>query len=84
MTGSYYAITRQHAEWVYVCSGPDPAQVYHDALEILQGLAIPEDELVTLSPATEKQLDNLRVVPEPVARQQYQVKFTAGLSEVED
>jgi len=76
MAGDYYAITRQQAQWVYVCSGQDPAQVYHDAIDILHGnAALPEDQPVALPPVIEQSVDNLRVVPAEVARQTYQVHF---------
>jgi len=82
MVGVYYAITRQQAQWVYVCSGPDPAQVYQSALDILHGhTAAPEDQPVALPPAVEQSVDNLRVVPAEVARQTYQVQFLAAGTE---
>jgi len=78
MAGVYYAITRQQAQWIYVCSGPDPAQVYHDALDILHGqTSSPDDQPIALSSLTEQSVDNLRVVPAETARRQYQVKFLA-------
>lgn len=85
MAGTYYAITRRQTEWVYVCSGPDPAQVYHDALDILNGRPDTHDtDPVPLSPVTELSLDNLRVVPETVARQTYQVSFVvAGVDDMQ-
>ena len=82
MATYYYAITRRQSQWVYVCSGPDPAQVYHDAIEILRGRADAYgDEPIALSPAIERSFDNLRVVPETVARQQYQIQFGVTVAE---
>ena len=82
MADVYYAITREQAEWVYVCSGPDPAQVYHDALDILNGnMEGPEEQPIAISPVAEQSVDNLRVVPEEVARQQYRVHFIAAGTE---
>ena len=82
MAASYYAITRRQSEWVYLCAGTDPTQVYHDAIEILRGRAdVYGDEPIALSPAIEYSLDNLRVVPDSVARQTYQVKFGAVVAE---
>lgn len=82
MAGVYYAIARQQAEWIYVCSGPDPAEVYHSAVEILQGyIDTHNDQAVAIPPLTENLVDSLRIVPATVARQQYQVKFLAAGTE---
>ncbi len=85
MAGRYFAITRQDAEWIYVCSGVDPVNVYHDACDILQGSAAWHgDEPVALSPRTEHLLDHLRVVPDTVARERYQVRFRPAVHRESD
>lgn len=85
MDGDYYAIARRQAQWVYVCAGADPVQVYHDAIEILQGRAASHGELpVAVSPLTELLLDSLRVVPAVVARERYQVRFLSRVREDDD
>ena len=82
MIGVYYAIARQQAQWIYVCSGPDPAQVYHDAIDILQGHIDTHDDLaVAIPPLTENLVDSLRIVPAAVASRNYQVKFLAAGTE---
>ena len=72
----YYAITRHAGRWEFVTSGPDPAQVYEDAKNILLGQQVyPEEEEIGLEPETEAQLENLKVVPEEVARVTYHIPW---------
>ena len=80
--GRYYAITRRRGRWVYVCSGGDAEQVYRDALDILGGPELyPGEEAVAASPATERALDTLRVVPQETATAKYGVTFAPAQHE---
>lgn len=72
----YYAITRRNGRWEYLCAGPDPAELYREAMDLIDADDLASEEtLPSLSPATEQRLNNLRVVPEEMARQMYNVAF---------
>ena len=71
---TYYAITRHGERWVYVYSGRDPHEVYQTAIDILdERRNLAGDDVLALSPDSERQIDTLRVVPEELARQQFHV-----------
>ncbi len=78
----YYAITHRNGNWEFICSGPDPDEVMQQAGDLIRGLEVyPEEEELAMEPDTERQLSNLRVVPEAVARDTYHIAFTPEFEE---
>ncbi|HEX2949929.1 MAG TPA: hypothetical protein VHV83_10255 [Armatimonadota bacterium] len=77
---TYYAIARRNGQWVYICSGKNPEEIYREAIDLIeaQGAYAAEDHLA-LSPSVESQLDTLRVVPAESAKEHYHVVYPRGL-----
>ncbi len=74
--GLYYAISHRNGRWVVVSSGTNPEEVYRQAVEIIGGqYAYIGDDLDTVTPHAEHQLDALRVVPADIARDRYRVSI---------
>ena len=79
---TYFAITNHQGRWEYVCAGSDPEEVFREAEEILLAQEVyPGEEETALSPNTETQMNDLRVVPEETAREYYHIAFTREFSE---
>lgn len=80
---TYYAITRRNGSWEYLCSGPDPQEVYREAIDMIEipGIAATDDDDGSLytAPSSERLLDTLRVVPEDAAREKYHVVFSTTM-----
>jgi len=70
--GLYYAISHRNGRWVVVSSGSNPEEVYRQAVEIIGSqYAYFGDEVNSVTPYAERQLDALRVVPAEIAREKY-------------
>ena len=76
---TYYAIACRNGQWVYICSGVTPEDIYREAIDLIEARGMYMDDAVALSPSVESQLDTLRVVPEETAKEHYHVKFPRGL-----
>ncbi|HEY3377023.1 MAG TPA: hypothetical protein VGL77_05955 [Armatimonadota bacterium] len=75
---TYYAIACQGGQWVYICAGREPEEVYRQAIAIIesQETYLDDEGVSSLSPGTESLMDTLRVVPEETAKEHYHVVFS--------